>query len=357
MTDAKMKNGKFTQLPNSLITANISDALFRLLAYSYSNRNTFRYNVPHCVDVLRASRRHVQRLFSVLKDEGVYVLTTSREVKYGSIPNYLFNAQAVPAFLERAQAATEMTAPADEVAPKVAPEPATEVATEATPKAATKSSTNNTNKQDQQTRPTNKIKKQYQEPSSRVASQSSDEGGMVSSGRFQAKWDSVSSFNKMFEEFRRKAERSEAGSLVSSKPAEGTGPVRPVDTVSVVPPMADTSSVPKALSTAGVQGSAPAAAVTEQTQAAADSLAPEADSISTALQNAPRFGDRRELTIRRIRESWAESPDFSEAKVARMELELRKLTQQHISKFGEPTPSDGIGIRHYVEKLARNWPD
>jgi len=88
-----MKN--FTQIPNEIATADISDAVCRLLLYCYGNAETFRYNVPHLADVLKKERRSIQTYIKELKEANIFILTTPQQVRHGLIPNYLFNEEAV----------------------------------------------------------------------------------------------------------------------------------------------------------------------------------------------------------------------------------------------------------------------
>jgi len=127
----------FTQIPNEVATASISDALCRLLLYCYGNADSFRYSVPHLMDVLHKDKRSVQRYIKEFVSGSVFIQTTPQRVKHGMIPNYLFNSDAVLMFLSTKAHATE---------------PTTEPATRPT----TRDHTNNTNKQDQETIEINK---------------------------------------------------------------------------------------------------------------------------------------------------------------------------------------------------------
>lgn len=151
-----MKN-YFTQIPNEVAVSNIPDGLCRLLLYCYGNADTFRYSVAHLMDALNKDRRTTQRYVRELVSGGVLIPTAPHVTKFGTTPNYIFNADNVLKFLSTKE--SRQLRSENEAATNAATEPASEAATEpATPHHA-----NNNNKQDQKPIITNQNKKSTSE--------------------------------------------------------------------------------------------------------------------------------------------------------------------------------------------------
>jgi hypothetical protein len=150
-TDTPPNIEPFTMVPNYVITADIPDGLFRLITYCYSNKDTFRYNVPHLMDVLQRERRILQMYIRTLNGAGVLIPTTSEKVKHGYIPNYLFCKTAVKPFIETYNKSEKSASNVSQVEPAKYISQVMEPAKQPTKQPTKKYHTNNTNKPDQET--------------------------------------------------------------------------------------------------------------------------------------------------------------------------------------------------------------